>query len=75
MSAPVLTRDNGRAPPGRHLDRVAPESPVEHRVSDRAEATLECARSPDGNDALRAFDATSTVALSESPADPAAMQA
>jgi hypothetical protein len=27
----ATTHDNGRVPPGRHLDRVAPESPDEHR--------------------------------------------
>jgi hypothetical protein len=43
------THDDGRVPPGRHLDRVAPECPDEHRVPIGLVVLLVLPRPPDSN--------------------------
>jgi hypothetical protein len=43
------THDDGRAPPGRHLDRVAPDYPDEHRVPIGLVVLLVRSRLPDTN--------------------------
>jgi hypothetical protein len=43
------THDDGRVPPGRHLDRVAPDCPEEHRVPIGLVVLLLIPRPPDSN--------------------------
>jgi hypothetical protein len=43
------THDDGRVPPGRHLDRVAPDCPEEHRVPIGLVVLLLLPRPPDSN--------------------------
>jgi hypothetical protein len=49
------THDDGRVPPGRHLDRVAPDCPDEHRGPIGLVVLLVLPRPPDSN-AYRSAD-------------------